>query len=194
MKFFASLVLLLCVISVPSNARCDDRKESLSGTVYIDIENRTQQTSVWCWVAVAQQLIEHSRGVSPTQCALVATTIGMAPVYCCSGYNPSCVRTGTMDQLRILLLAYGQSASSIITVSRDPMPLYNELINGHPIVLQVRTSTISTHVVIVKGMRFTRDRDEIKAWLIINDPMRMETHVVAYSRIYPTIINTLIVY
>jgi len=194
-KLFASLALLICFLSEgSSDAHEQDIEEPVPGTVYIDIENRMQQTPVWCWVAVAEQLIEHSRGTSPAQCALVAAANGTAPVYCCSGLNSQCVRSGTMDQLRTLLLAYGRYASTVIPAPLDPMVLYRHLVDGHPIVLQVRTSSNTTHVVVLKGMRFTRNSyGLLEAWIIVNDPMVRDMPLLLYSRVQGTIVNALIV-
>ncbi len=194
-KFLIFLVALLCVVPMTSpDAYGDDEDEDpVPGTVLIDIDNHMQQTSVWCWAAVAEQIIEFSQGNSPPQCALVAAANGVPPVFCCNGPNPACVRTGSMDQLRTLLLAYGNRASYVVYPGRDPMPLYKHLVADHLVVLQVRTGTNSTHVVVLKGMRFTRDRGRLEAWIIVNDPMIFDMPPMLYSRMQGTIINALVI-
>jgi hypothetical protein len=185
-KFFALLALVAVVLacSVPVEAA-----EDQGPTVNIDIQNRLQETQVWCWVAVAQQIIAYSAGRSPSQCALVASADLVPPAMCCSGYNPSCVHTGSMEQLRFLLLAYGSNTSQIIMAPRDPRVLYQHLDNDHPIVLQIRSGVASTHVVVLRGMRLTSN----DAILYVNDPMSIYTQAVPYSRLYPIIVNALVV-
>src|ERR1700731_390254 len=70
--------------------------------VDIPIQNLTQGTAEWCWAAVAQQIILASVGPqqTPPQCALVAIANGAPPEACCSGFNPACVRTGSVQQIQ----------------------------------------------------------------------------------------------
>lgn len=60
------LALLLSVVSLAAQA--------MPSPVQLGIPNLPQETQVWCWAAVAQQIIAHSRGAAytPPQCALVA--------------------------------------------------------------------------------------------------------------------------
>ncbi len=60
---------------------------AIPAPVDIPIQNLTQETEVWCWAAVAQQIILASQGpqATPPQCALVAMANGAAPEACCSG-------------------------------------------------------------------------------------------------------------
>jgi hypothetical protein len=60
--------------------------------VDIPVQNIPQETQVWCWAAVAQQIIMFSQGPkrTPPQCALVAIANNASPQACCSGYNPMC--------------------------------------------------------------------------------------------------------
>lgn len=185
-KLFAllTLVIVVFVCSVPVEAA-----EEEGPTVSLDIRNRLQETPVWCWVAVAQQLIAYSAGRAPAQCALVASADLVHPAMCCSGYNPNCVHTGSMEQLRFLLLAYGSNASDVIMAPRDPRVLHNHLLNNHPMVLQIRSGVTSTHVVVLRGIRLTQN----DAILYLNDPMFIYTQAVPYSRLYPIIVNALVV-
>ena len=73
-----------------------------------------QETKVWCRAAVAQQIIMASKGQQNTsaQCALVATANGAPQGFCCNGYNPVCVRTGTISQTQNLIAFFGGKAST----------------------------------------------------------------------------------
>lgn len=64
-------------------------------TINLPIQNIMQETKVWCWAAVAQQIILSRQGPTktPPQCALVAMANGAHPSVCCSGMgNPNCVK------------------------------------------------------------------------------------------------------
>ena len=54
--------------------------------VDLGIRNILQETQVWCWAAVAQQISLHLRGPNdtPPQCALVAIAYNAGPEYCCN--------------------------------------------------------------------------------------------------------------
>ena len=73
--------------------------------VDLPIENISQQTQVWCWAAVSQQLIAASRGMAntPSQCQLVAAAYGADPGPCCAGQDQRCVTTGSLQQIQALI-------------------------------------------------------------------------------------------
>ena len=81
----------------------DLQAQPVPSPVDVPISNIPQDTPVWCWAAVAQQIIMAIRGPqnTPPQCALVATANGAHPGVCCNGYNPACVRTGSIPQIQI---------------------------------------------------------------------------------------------
>jgi hypothetical protein len=185
------MTLLIALLSVficvgPAHADHDDVDEY----AILPIANRLQETPVWCWVAVSEQVIAYSRGNSPRQCALVAVANNSPPVMCCGGYNPACVRTGTMDQVRTLLLAYGNNASDVIAPPRDPRVLFDRIVAGQPVILQVRVGGTATHVIVLKGVELINGR----AYMTVNDPMSVYTTPVDYAILYPKLINALIVY
>lgn len=186
-KLLTLLALFLAVVAcvAPVSAAEDEQDPP---AVSLLIRNRLQQTPVWCWVAVSEQLITYSQGGSPPQCALVAAANGVLPAYCCNGYNQDCVRTGSMSQVRTLLLAYGNSASDVIPPP-SAKTLYRHIASNHPVVLQIRTGVASTHVVVVRGVYYVGGSLHV----VINDPMSIYTQPIEYSRIYPSLVNALVV-
>ncbi|PSU02919.1 hypothetical protein C9J03_22250 [Photobacterium gaetbulicola] len=179
--------LLLISISISTQAQ-------IPRPVDIPIQNIPQQTQVWCWAAVAQQIIYSIQGPqnTPPQCALVAIANGVHPGFCCNGYNPSCIRTGSIPQIQHLIAYFGGRYSSYAPPT-DPMTLYRTLSNGMPVILQVRTGMISSHVVVLRGMSFTRTRYGIEPMLHINDPLAYFTQPVPYSFIAPIWMNAIVV-
>jgi len=114
------------------------------------IPNIPQQTQVWCWAAVAQQIITWKRGNSPPQCALVATANNVPPNFCCSGAT-QCVRTGSLQQIQWLIGQFGGSFSTI-SPPAGPRPVYQTLASGRAIIMAVQTTPYAGHVVVIRGM------------------------------------------
>jgi hypothetical protein len=81
---------------------------------------------------------------------------------------------GSLPQIQALILRFGGQVSSI-ALPTDPMTLYSTLANRHPIILEVQTGPMSTHVVVLRGMGFQRGPFGIQAMLEINDPMSYVT-------------------
>lgn len=154
--------------------------------VNIPIQNIPQQTPVWCWAAVAQQIIAASRGLqnTPPQCALVAVANRVAPPFCCSTPNPICLRTGSVSQIQGLISAFGGHTSSLAPPA-NPMALYNTLAAGRPIILQVQTGIASAHVVVLRGMSFQRTPFGAQPVLYINDPLAYFTQPVPFQNLVP---------
>ncbi len=92
--------------------------------VDIPIQNIPQQTEVWCWAAVAQQIIHFKNGPmnTPAQCAMVALSKNTHIPYCCSNFN-NCATTGSLTEIQALLSYFGGSFSSY-SPPADPMSLY----------------------------------------------------------------------
>ena len=162
--------------------------------VDIPIQNIPQQTPEWCWVAVAQQIILASVGPqqTPPQCALVAMANDAPPQACCSGYNPSCVRTGSMQQIQFLIGQFGQHASSIAPPT-DAATLYNTLRSNKPIILQVQSGPGTSHVVVLRGMSFLPTSQGPIPILHINDPMAIYTQPVPYSNLLGIWLDAIVV-
>lgn len=98
--------------------------------VDIPIVNLVQQTPVWCWAAVAQQIIMAAKGpaATPEQCALVAAANGVPPQTCCSGFNPQCVVTGSLPQIQFLIAQFGGHYSSLAPPA-NPLVLYQGILS-----------------------------------------------------------------
>jgi len=165
-------------------------------SVNIPIQNIVQEAPVWCWAAVAQQIILASQGPinTPSQCALVAMANGVNPNFCCSGNgNPSCVRTGSLQQIQHLVGKFGGSYSSLQPPT-NPMILYNTLASGRPIILQVKTGITTAHVVVLTGMSFKiNNYGVVEPILHINDPMAHFSQQIAFSRLMPIWLSAIVI-
>lgn len=91
-----------------------DARAQVPSPVDLPIPNIPQQTQVWCWAAVAQQIIHATSGPvqTPPQCALVAMANGAHPAVCCNQPNPACLRTGSFPQIAGLIQQFGGRTSS----------------------------------------------------------------------------------
>ena len=149
----------------------------------LGIQNIPQETPVWCWVAVAQQMILHLQGPqnTPPQCALVAIANNTHPNFCCSG-APQCRVTGSLQQIRGLIAQFGGHFSSIAPPT-NPMVVYNTLLSGKAIIMAVKTSPYSGHVVVIRGMAWVPTQFGYQPVLYINDPMSYFTQPVPFQNI-----------
>jgi hypothetical protein len=163
--------------------------------VDIPIQNLLQGTQVWCWAAVAQQLIAAAIGPeqTPQQCALVAMAYGAPPETCCSGYNPACITVGSLQQIQLLISRFGHHGSAIAPPT-DPMTLYSTLASGHPIVLQVATGQGASHVVVLRGMSFLQTAQGVLPVLYINDPMAYFTQPVSFFALQGIWMDAIVIY
>lgn len=168
---------------------------ALPPPVRLGIPNLPQQTQVWCWAAVAQQIIAHRQGLSqtPPQCALVAVANGAHPQFCCGHANPACVRTGSMPQIAGLIQQYGGRSSGYAPPA-DPDTLYRTLASGRPVILEVASGIASSHVVVLTGMHYQATAWGIEVVLHINDPLAIYTQPVPYSQLRPLWTSALVVH
>lgn len=147
------------VLRSSANAQC--------APVDLGIPNISQQTPVWCWAAVAEQIIRwRNGGSSPPQCALVAMANNFPPQACCAGH-PACVRPGALQQIQLLIANFGYIHSSIQPPAH-PHIVYSTLSQGRAIILQIQSpySQIG-HVVVLRGMSCFQSTSIVH----INDPM-----------------------
>ena len=147
--------------------------------INLPIENRVQNTLVWCWVAVAEQVISYLTGPSntPSQCMLAETALRLRPGVCCN--TGMCnLQPGTIDQIAGLISWYGRGYSNIM-FSRDPYTVYNILRQGHPIIVSVNSGMGIGHVVVMGGMEWT----PYGPILHINDPLLHLPHRIPYYQI-----------
>lgn len=159
--------------------------EPIPPPVDLPIQNLRQETEVWCWAAVSQQIIYSLRGQqnTPAQCALVAMANGAEPGVCCNGYNQQCVTTGTLDQIRTLIQQFGGRPSNIAEPT-DPMTLYRTLAGGHPVIIAIQApGSQAGHVIVVRGMTFMQTQNGIEPVLHINDPMAIYTQPVPFRQL-----------
>lgn len=137
--------------------------------VNLNIQNRLQETEVWCWVAVSQEIIIYLRGDSPSQLELAA--IGYNIPIQVAHQNPSlCVKPGSLQQIQSLIYQFGGHPSAIASPT-DPITLYNSLREGHPIILQIGSVNGMAHVIVIRGMEFVNWNGNIIPVLCVNDPM-----------------------
>ncbi len=152
--------------------------------VDLPIENISQETQVWCWAAVSQQIIAASRGreQTPPQCALVATANNAPADFCCAGQDPRCVTTGSLQQVQGLIQHYGGRTSSYAEPT-DAMTLYRTLQQGHAVVIGIDMGQGMGHVVVARGMSFQKTPQGTVALVHINDPMAQLTQPVPFDRV-----------
>jgi len=151
--------------------------------VDLPIKNIPQETQVWCWAAVAQQIIMATRGPqrTPPQCALVARAYGNHPQSCCSGAQ-NCAVTGSLEQIQGLIAEFGGRHSQLAPPT-DAMSLYATLSAGKAIIMAVKSSPMSGHVVVLRGMGWMQTPYGPKPMLFINDPMAFFTQPVPFEQI-----------
>ena len=158
--------------------------------VDIPIQNIPQQTEVWCWAAVAQQIIHFKNGPmnTPAQCAMVALSKNAPIPYCCSNFN-NCATTGSLTEIQALLSYFGGSFSSY-SPPADPMSLYYTLAQNKPVIMQISTvppgfPSGMNHVIVIRGMFFQTTPMGVIPILIVNDPMNQYTQPVPYAQLAP---------
>jgi hypothetical protein len=158
--------------------------QSIPPPVDLPIQNLRQETEVWCWAAVSQQIILASRGpqATPPQCALVAMANGADPGVCCNGYNQQCVTTGSLDQIQKLIAQFGGRYSNMAAPT-DPMTLYQALAGGHAVILALQSQPGAGHVVVVRGMSFAPTQGSVEPVLHVNDPMAVYTQPVPFRQL-----------
>lgn len=181
-KLTAYLVLLLTAGLVVSSSQVSAQ---VPPPVDLGIQNIPQDTSVWCWAAVAQQIILASSGPSgtPPQCGLVAIASNTPPQYCCQMPTP-CMRTGYLQEIQRLILHFGGRFSSIAPPT-DPMTVYQTLASRRAIIMAVQSSPFTGHVVVIRGMAWVPTPIGVQPVLYVNDPMGFFTQPVPFIDILP---------
>lgn len=157
--------------------------------VDMGIQNIPQETPVWCWAAVAQQIVMRLNGPAgtPPQCGMVAIASNLPPAYCCQMPSP-CLRTGQLYEIQALIAHFGGRFSSIAPPT-DPMTLYQTLASHRPIIMAVQSSPYSSHVVLIRGMSWIPEPT-----LFINDPMGYLPQAVPYRALMPYWMAAIVVY
>jgi hypothetical protein len=184
-KLIAILVILFS---------CGTASAQVPPPINLGIMNLPQEGPVWCWAAVAQQIVAWKKGfyATPAQCALVAMGNGAHPSICCDMINPACNKTGSLEQIQGLILQFGGSFSAIAPPA-NPMILYGTLSSGHPIILQIATGPGMAHVVVLQGMSWFLTPMGPRAVLHINDPMSVYTMPVPFESIASVWMSAIVV-
>ena len=162
--------------------------------VDLRIQNIPQQTPVWCWAAVAQQIIYRLNGpaATPQQCELVATAFNTAPQYCCQLPTP-CITTGSLQQIQGLIAYYGGRWSSIAPPANS-MAVYQTLASGRAIIMAVQSSPYSGHVVVIRGMAWIPTPMGAQPVLYINDPLAYFTQPIPFANLSKYWSSAIVVY
>jgi len=179
----ARFVAALLIAAIAAACLVAPARAELPPPVDLGIANIRQETDVWCWAAVAQQVIVKRKGRSPPQCALVAMVHGRYPSHCCPHYD-RCAVPGSLSQIQKLIRNFGQRASSIAPPT-DAMSLYRNLRAGNPIILAVRNSPYSGHVVVLTGMSWVQGARGPEAVLHVNDPLQVIPSRLAFRDLLP---------
>jgi hypothetical protein len=187
-KFVIHFLSVLALTFLVSNVN------ALPPPIDLGIQNIPQQTPVWCWAAVAQQIIFALRGASgtPDQCGLVAIASRVPPAACCQS-PASCMRTGQLVEIQGLILHFGGHYSAI-TPPASPMAVYQTLASGRAIIMAVQSSPYSGHVVVIRGMAWVPAPMGVQPVLYINDPMGYFTQPVPFMNILPYWRAAIVVY
>ena len=188
------LALTLCaaVVLPPAADHAAAEMRALPPPVDLGIRNIRQETDVWCWAAVAQQVITKRKGQSPPQCALVAMVHGQFPSHCCPHYD-RCAVPGSLGQIQTLIRNFGQR-SSTLGPPTDALTLYRSLRAGHPIILAIRNSPYSGHVVVLTGMTWVNGAAGPEAVLHVNDPLMVIPARLAWRDLVPRWRAAIVVY
>jgi hypothetical protein len=194
MRFLAlfALAAFLALAAPPAAAPAGAQAHGLPPPVDLGIRNIRQETDVWCWAAVAQQVIVKRKGRSPPQCALVAMVHGRFPSYCCPHYE-RCAVPGSLAQIQTLIRNFGQRSSSLGPPT-DAMTLYRTLRQGHPIILAIRNSPYSGHVVVLTGMTWVDGAAGPEAILHVNDPLEVIPARLRWRNLVPRWRAAIVVY
>lgn len=187
MRLFLAL-LLAAYAAAPAAAQM----RSLPPPVDLGIRNIMQETDVWCWAAVAQQVIVKRKGRSPPQCALVAMVHGRYPSFCCPHYE-RCAVAGSLRQIQTLIRNFGQRTTTL-SPPTNAMSLYRTLRRGRPIILAIRNSRFTGHVVVLTGMTWTEGAQGPEAVLHVNDPLRVIPNRLPFRALVPRWEAAIVVY
>ena len=158
--------------------------------VDIPIPNIPQETDVWCWVAVVQQIVYFKNGSmgTPSQCTMVSLSKNAPIQYCCTNYN-NCRTTGSLPEIQQLLHHFGGSFSSY-SPPANAMALYQTLAQGKPVIMQISTTPPGypsgmSHVIVIRGMYFQATPNGAIPMLIVNDPFSQYAQKTPFTQNVP---------
>lgn len=174
--FSPSLAIIACLLFYGHANNVDAQSVDLL------IQNIPQETDVWCWAAVAQQIIYFRQGPSgtPPQCHMVALANNAHPNVCCDHMgryngNPMCRRVGSLQQIQWLIGYFGGRFSTL-EMPANPQVLFNTLNQGRPVIMAVKSSPYTDHVIVLRGISMHSG----VPMLHVNDPMSHFTELIPF--------------
>ena len=72
---------------------------------------------------------------------------------------------------------------SVVAPPADPMTVYNALASGRAIIMAVKSSPYSSHVVVIRGMQWVPTVYGVEPVLLINDPFKYFSQPVPFVNI-----------
>ena len=183
-RHWPQLAALALLVSAALWARPATAQDCPS-TIDLGIANVPQQTDLWCWAAVSQQIIRWRNGGGPEQCELVAHANSDSARSCCQDFE-RCTTTGQVEQIQSLLSRYGSAGTRITQSTQTPMELYDALGEGRPVILVTHPSYFGPgHVTVLRGMSFERNGKDCDAVLHVNDPAERRIQRIAFNELEP---------
>ncbi len=171
--------------------------------VLLNVPLVRQQTPVWCWLAVSEMAMQYrNMGASAKQCEIMEIGYGLAPGTCCA--NPqACARPASgMHEVQNVIARFG-GVLTAWTLPQDPATLYRLLQADRPVIAQFRSSAASTHVVVVRGMRFQTVQTGYHPiygpiyshvpMVLVNDPLGVFPQEIAYANLAALWVDSLII-
>jgi hypothetical protein len=122
----------------------------------------------------------------------VAMVHGRYPSFCCPHYE-RCAVAGSLGQIQTLIRNFGQRTSTL-SPPTDAMSLYRTLRAGHPIILAIRNSQFTGHVVVLTGMTWVDGANGPEALLHVNDPLRVIPSRLPFRALVPRWQAAIVVY
>jgi len=183
-KRLSSVLWVLLALGVaygPSRAHAQ-----LPPPVVLPVPTVTQDTMVWCWLAVSEMVIRYRNwGAGFRQCQMMEVGYRVPPGTCCG--NPNlCARPGSIQEIQGVIASFGGRFSSLAPPTNYQV-LYNILQSGRPVIAQIATGGSIGHVVVIRGMGFQPfinmlGMPDVAPILMINDPMSIVPAQVPYAQ------------
>ncbi len=165
-------------------------------TIDLQVPRYTQQTHVWCWAAVVQMIAAHFIGEAstPSQKEIARMALGQPfDDRWARGIPDDAVMPHSAEFIRLMVKLLSRRVSDWFPPC-SAEELYANLYFGNPVILHVHTGGMTSHVIVVAGMRPTDERGVFE--VLLNDPSR---HVpgpfwARYDAVHSTVIEHLVVY
>ncbi|MFH1047796.1 MAG: papain-like cysteine protease family protein [Patescibacteria group bacterium] len=194
---FAGIALVLA-LAAPLN---DAAAQQVPNPVNLNVPLVRQETPVWCWLAVSEMIIRYRNlGMSMRQCEMLEIGYGLPGGTCC-GDPMRCQRTGYgMQEVQLVLAQFG-GVVAMHTPPLNPIQLYGALQSGHPVIVQIRSGQTSSHVIVIRGMRFEPQmmmtpygpQMGVQPMLLVNDPLGFMPAEVPFEQLVRIWMDSLII-